>query len=172
MVVKIVNESNEIYEFKKFPFGERGTYIESKLTNEIANNMWKKINLKYRNFEYIVSPEPGGHTWGILLSYLLNVPINIIRITLEEDLQFGKPILRKTAYNRNYMYFEHFQAGDKVIIVDDIISSGFTMISIIKYLLEIGVQVVGVQVILVKGEAYKEIEKKYNVSVSYLVKEA
>ncbi|NLG03257.1 MAG: phosphoribosyltransferase [Clostridia bacterium] len=170
-VIEIVNDDNEIYKFRRFPFGEQGTFMDKELISEITESMAQSIKSEDSKFDYIVSPEPGGHTWGMMVSYVCNKPINILRITSEKDDSKGMPVLRKTAYNHNYMYFDSFKTGDKVIIVDDVISSGTTIKSIIKHLLTLGVEVIGVQVILVKGELYKNIESIYHIPVKYLIKD-
>lgn len=170
-IVQIDDGNKGIYNFKKYPFGERGNFITPELLDEIITNMMKDIRKCENDIDYLVAPEPGGHTWGMMLSYQLGIPINILRMTLSKDLQYGNPVLRKTAYNHNYLYFEHFQPGDKVMIIDDVISSGSTIRGILEQLKALQVVVVGIQVILVKGQDYKQISSQYDVPISFLVSE-
>ena len=166
---KCVNvKKNEYYCFKIYSFGERGTFIEKNLIHEITDNLAESVRECFNNFDYIVSPEPGGHTWGMLVSYKLNIPVNILRLATEQFGESDISIRRDTAYNYNYLCFDSFCKGDKVIIIDDIISSGSTIRAIIRQLLSMELEVAGVQVILVKGNHYKEIERQFNISVQFL----
>jgi hypothetical protein len=53
------------YRFHRFAFGERGDFIPAPLLDEIVGSL---VSLAQRVFaapDVIVSPEPGGHTWGM-----------------------------------------------------------------------------------------------------------
>ncbi len=165
---KTLNLNN--YKFKTFSFGERGGRMEYELLNEITKKLSRSIKSNFKNFDYILSPEPGGHLWGSLVSFDLKKDINILRLNPSNQEKEIK-VTRKTAYNNNQLFFSKFKKGDRVVIIDDIISSGSTLKSIIKMLNAQKLVVVGVQVILVRTNKYQEIEKKYNVPVKFLEQE-
>jgi adenine phosphoribosyltransferase len=79
-------------------------------------------------------------------------------------------ISRKTGYYQNNLYFNHFKKGDKIIIVDDVVSTGGTLKTILTALKNLGVTVVGVQVIFAKSEDYKKIEQEFKVPIKFLEK--
>ena len=166
--VILYKNSKTTYNFKLYPFGERGTFIEPELIHEITDNLSESIVTSFPEFDYIVSPEPGGHTWGMLAAYKMKKPMNILRLSTEEYKEFKVCIKRETAYNENYIYFDGFNKNDRVLILDDVISSGATIRAIVNQLLKMDVHLVGIQVILVKGEHYKQLAEDYGVPIQYL----
>lgn len=169
-MVTIQKNTGENYKFKLYAFGERGTFIQPELITEITEDLAQSITANFPDFDYIVSPEPGGHTWGMLAAYALHKPINILRLSTPDNQDVTNSIKRETAYNENYINFNGFKRGDKVLLMDDVISSGGTIYAIVGQLRALGVEVVGTQVILVKGEYYEEIEKNLAIPVRYLAK--
>ncbi|CAH1225260.1 Orotate phosphoribosyltransferase [Paenibacillus auburnensis] len=168
--VRIYKNKDTAYDFKLYPFGERGTYIDPELISEITDNLASSITEHFPAFDYIVSPEPGGHTWGMLAAYKLMKPMNILRLSTELYENYEVCIKRETAYNENYIYFDGFTAGDRVLILDDVISSGATIRCIAQQMADMGVELVGVQGILAKGEHYKQLEADYGIPVRVLSK--
>ncbi|WP_150269402.1 phosphoribosyltransferase [Paenibacillus tepidiphilus] len=166
--VRIHKDKDTVYDFKLYPFGERGTYIEPELISEITERLAADIEDRFPAFDYIVSPEPGGHTWGMLAAYRLGKPMNILRLSTELYDNYEVCIKRETAYNENYIYFDGFKAGDRVLLLDDVISSGATIRCIARQFADMGVELVGVQAILAKGEHYRKLEADLQVPVVFL----
>lgn len=166
--VKIAKNSTITYEFKLYPFGERGTFIEPALTEEITEHLAAGISGQFPEFDYIVSPEPGGHTWGMLAAYRLRKPINILRLSTDLYEDFQICVRRETAYNENYICFDGFRQGDRVLLVDDVISSGATIRSIVEQMRRMDITPVGVQAILAKGAHYLQLEQDMNIPVRVL----
>ena len=136
---------------------------------EISNGLYKSIKKNFSDFGYIVSPEPGGHTWGFLVALQLRKPINVLRYQPSYKTE-EKEVPRKTGYYQHNLYFNGFKKGDKVLIVNDVVSTGGTLETIINALEKIGVKPVGVQVIYAKSDAYKKIEEKYSIPIKFLAK--
>ncbi|WP_151736529.1 phosphoribosyltransferase ['Paenibacillus yunnanensis' Narsing Rao et al. 2020] len=166
--VRIHKDQDTVYDFKLYPFGERGTYIEPGLIREITDNLAEDVTEHFPAFDYIVSPEPGGHTWGMLAAYKLGKPMNILRLSTELYDNYEVCVKRETAYNENYIYFDGFKPGDRVLLLDDVISSGATIRCIARQFAVMGVELVGVQAILAKGEHYKKLEADLQVPVRFL----
>ena len=158
------------YKFKVFSFGERGQKLSYELMNEITKKLSKSITNNFENFDYILSPEPGGHLWGSLVASNLKKDINILRLHPSNEKGEIK-VFRKTAYNNNQLFFNKFKKGDKVVLLDDIISSGSSLKSIIEMLVKQGIEIIGVQTILVRTNKYQEIERKYKIPIKFLEKE-
>lgn len=59
-------------------------------------------------------------------------------------------------------------SGDRVLLLDDVISSGATIRCIAAQLSVMGVTLIGVQAILAKGEHYKQLEADIGVPVRFL----
>lgn len=169
-MVKIKKNIGEDYHFKLYAFGERGTFISPELITEITENLAQSITDYFPSFDYVVSPEPGGHTWGMLAAYRLHKPVNILRLSTEDNQAAAGSIKRETAYNENYISFAGFKRGDRILLVDDVISSGGTIFAMVQHLRALEVEVIGIQVILVKGEHYKKMKTDLAVPIKYLAK--
>jgi adenine phosphoribosyltransferase len=166
-IIELPQSGSRTYKFKTFAFGERGTKINAELLKEITAGLTDSINNNFPRFDYIVSPEPGGHTWGCLVALELKKDINILR--MQPSYEKGEAeIPRKTGYYQNNLYFNHFKKGDNILLVDDVVSTGGTLKTILTALKSLGVNVIGVQVILAKSEDYKKIEKEFNVIIKFL----
>ncbi len=166
--VQIHKDSVTVYPFKLYAFGERGTYLEPELMLELTDYLAAGIEADFPAFDYIVSPEPGGHTWGMLAACKLHKPVNILRLSTELYEDFQICIRRETAYNENFICFDGFKEGDRVLLVDDVISSGATIRCIAAQLKLMGVTLVGVQAILAKGAHYLKLEQDLGVPVHCL----
>ena len=156
------------YIFRLFDFGENGQYLSHGLIKEITTGMSESIKNNFSDFDYIVAPEPGGHTWGLLAANSLGKDINIFRV-LPSKLEGEIEIPRKTPYNQGHLYINYIKKGDKVIIVDDVIYRGGTLESILKVLKENEVSIVGIQTILAKTDNYLNVQKKYDVKIKFLM---
>ena len=168
-VIELPQSGLKTYKFKTFAFGERGTKITAELLKEIVEGLCESIKQNFLAFDYIVSPEPGGHTWGSLVALKLGKPINLLRTNPSyEEGELEVP--RKTGYYQHNLYFNHFKRGDKILIVDDIVSTGGTLKTILGKLKSQGIKVVGVQVIFAKSDDYQGIEKEFSVKVGFLEK--
>jgi adenine phosphoribosyltransferase len=93
--------------------------------------------------------------------------INILRYS-PSNVPDEKQVPRKTGYYQHNLYFSNFKEGDKVIIVDDIISIGGTLITIIDTLLKLNVKIIGIQAIYAKTQNYKRIEERYKIPIKVL----
>ena len=166
--IELPQPGSKKYKFKTLPFGERGTKIEAKLLKEITNGMVDSINKHFPDFDYIVSHEPGGHTWGIMAALKLNKSINILRAAPSYEME-ELEVRRKTGYYQQDLYFNHFQKGEKVLIIDDVISTGGTVETILETLSSLEVKTIGVQAIYAKSKSYKKLEEKYSIPIKLLI---
>lgn len=164
----LLEDNGRAYQFQKFSFGEKGDLLKNELINEIIDGMVEACAYLKSEIDYIVSPEPGGHIWGLLLSYRLGIPLRILRIVNHGSGE--KLIRRQTGYNENTLIIEGFQAGERVLLVDDVISTGGTIDSIAERFMDEGIVIKGVQVIAVKGECYTRLQDKLSVPFLYLEK--
>lgn len=165
--IKIPLPKSGFYKFKVFSFGERGTKISAELLKEITEGMCK-LAKQFPRFDYIVSPEPGGHIWGSLVALCLRKPIHILRERSSQE-KTEIEVKRKTLYYKWSLYFSNFRKGDKVLIVDDIVSTGGALETIIETLNSFSVIIVGVLAIYPKSKRYKRLEQKYSLPIRFLI---
>lgn len=145
--------------FHVLPFGERGAMLASDLRDELVKALVKRIRPIRDSFDYIVTVEPGGHIWANLVAHELNVNVCTIR-ERPTGLKTERSVHQTTVlYNRD-LYFREMKRGDRVILVDDVISTGDTLKTVITTLKGLRVIVVGVFCIMAKGNGYKVIQEE------------
>jgi adenine phosphoribosyltransferase len=88
--------------------------------------------------------------------------------------RYGLPgevsLQQTTGYARTDMFINGISKGDRVVIVDDVISTGGTLKAIIKAFQGMGVQIVDVIVVVEKGDRKAEVESELGVRIKTLVK--
>ena len=168
-VIELPQPGSKTYKFRTFAFGERGTMVDHNLVEEVSDGLCASIRENFEDFDYIVAPEPGGHTWGILVASKLGKSINILRSQPSYE-ESETEVQRKTGYYQQNLYFNHFQSGDKVLVIDDVVSTGGTLDTILETFGSIGVIPIGVQVIYAKSDDYKKLEQKHSIPIRFLEK--
>jgi adenine phosphoribosyltransferase len=120
--------------------------------------------------DYIIGPEAMGIPFAVLISQDLGIPYNIIR-----KRKYGVPgevdIAQYTGYSKSNMYINGIKKGDRVVIVDDVISTGGTMRAIINALKNIiGAEIVDIVVVFEKSGGKGDIEEEFGVKIETLLK--
>ena len=130
----IINKGK--YQYIIHPLTDGIPKIEPKLLEEVTNKM-SNIIKKYENIDKIVTIEAMGIPLASVLSLKMNIPFSIIRkrkYGLENEIY----VKQETGYSKSKLYLNGFKAGEKIIIVDDVLSTGGTLKSVLKSLFEIG----------------------------------
>ncbi len=68
------------------------------------------------------------------------------------------------------MYINGIKSGDRVVIVDDVISTGGTMKALVTAFRRMGVEIVDIIVVIEKGDRKEELEAELEVKIKTLVK--
>lgn len=157
------------YVFNAFSVGERGKNLTPELIDEVLKGLVHNIRQSKVIFDYIVTLDPGGNQWALLVANELKKPLNIIRSSPSGHKDEFK-IRQDSKIHQRELYFSGFKKGDRVIIVDDIISSGDTLTITIGALKEIGVNVNSIFVIMTKGDNYIDVQQAAEVPVHTLIK--
>lgn len=165
---QLISTPNGSYRFRLFDFGERGTSLSRELIQEIGHGLCDSVQLNFPAVEAIVSPEPGGHLWGLLVAFQLGVEFYVLRAPSGLIPTPGMTVPRNTAYSRGELLMPSIRPGTRVLIVDDVVSSGGTLKAIINLLHSLSVEVAGVQTIVVKGQAYRELEASSGIKIQCL----
>lgn len=161
------NRRDDEYLFHIFPFGELGSLVGYSLIKEIVEGLTEKIREFGNSFDYIACLGTGDK-WATLIAIELGVDVNRIP-ERETGLPSEKHVHLQTLLYDKDLYFRDFKAGDKVIIIDDVISTGETMATIVKTLRKMGVTVMAVFCIAVKGLGYRKIEE-LGILVKFLIR--
>lgn len=116
---------------------------------------------KCPEFDYILTPEAKGIPLGYELSRQSGKKYFVARkgkkLYMEEP--FGVEVKSITTVNVQHLYLDKTEAdqmkGNRVLIVDDVISTGESLNAVVNLAEEAGAEIVGKAAILAEGDASK-----------------
>ncbi|AGI47328.1 Adenine/guanine phosphoribosyltransferase-related PRPP-binding protein [Thermoplasmatales archaeon BRNA1] len=119
--------------------------------------------------DVIAAPEAMGIPLAIPVSLDKGIPYSVIR-----KKKYGLPgeveIEQNTGYSKSVMHIDGINMGDRVVIIDDVVSTGGTLIALIRALRdEIGAEIVDVVIPVDKKGGADIVERETGIRVKTLV---
>lgn len=154
------------YDYLVHPISDGIPTIEKDLFQEVISAMASKIECRY---DKIVTVEAMGIHLAAGLSLKTGMPFTIIRkrkYGLDGEVAFDQ----ETGYSARKMYINGLESGDRIVLVDDVISTGGTLRGILKAFGQMGVEVVDVIIVIDKGEGRRIIEEEFGIEIKCLVR--
>jgi adenine phosphoribosyltransferase len=142
--------------------------INPNLLNEVTDRMYELIK-NYRSIDKIVTIEAMGIPLATLLSIKLNIPFAIIR-KRKYGLDNEFVVEQETGYSKSRLYLNGFNKGENIVLVDDVLSTGGTLISVLNAFNKIGVNVKCVVILFDKGNSIEKIKRNSNIEIFTIVK--
>lgn len=144
------------YEYFIHPITDGVPEIRPDLIREVTAHIVRIADL---DVDKIVTVEAMGIPLGIVLSILCDIPLVIIR-----KRKYGLPneieISQVTGYSRSQLFLNGINRGDRVIVVDDVISTGGTLLAILESLKLAGAEVKDVVIVVERGEGAERLRAK------------
>ncbi len=88
--------------------------------------------------------------------------------------RYGLPgeveVVQATGYGKAKLYINNLHAGDRVVFVDDVVSTGGTLRAVIPALRGLGVEIVDVIVVFEKTREKARLERELGVPIKTLLK--
>lgn len=148
-----INLKDKIRDIPDFPekgilFRDITTLLQDKHAFVTAVDEMKKMTEGF-DFDLIVGPESRGFIVGTPLAYATKTGFVPVRkpgklpyktIRFEYELEYGSDVLE--------IHMDAIEEGQKVIIVDDLLATGGTLLSTIKLVEQLGGEVVGIFVLI------------------------
>jgi len=100
---------------------------------------------RLENVDKIVTPEAMGIHISTAVSLMTDLPLVVVR-KREYGLEGEVALSKSTGYSEGEMYINDIEPGDRVLLLDDLISTGGTMRAIVEALDGIGAEVVDIVV--------------------------
>ncbi len=117
----------------------------------------------------LVAAEAMGIPLVVSISLRTGIPYNVVR-----KRRYGLPgevsVMQVTGYSQKEMYINGLRRGDRVVVLDDVISTGGTLRALLQAFQEMGVEVTDVVVVVEKGEGRAELERELGIRIKTLVK--
>jgi adenine phosphoribosyltransferase len=156
------------YHYVIHPITDGIPEIGSDLLNEVVREMQKLIE-EHGPIDKIVTLEAMGIPLATGLSLNMDIPFVIIR-----KRHYGLPdevsVEQVTGYSKSKLYINGVNKGDRVVVVDDVLSTGGTIKAVIEALQKIGVILKGVFIAVDKGDRAEKIRTTSNVDIHSLVR--
>ena len=140
--------------------------MKPSMLRELTDIIIKHVNL---DIDKIVAIEAMGIHLATTLSLATDIPFVIIRkrqYGLEDEIE----IHQKTGYGSSNLYINDLNAGEKILLIDDVVSTGGTLISTLNALKELDIDIKAAVVVIEKGEGKKIVEKETNIPIFSVVK--
>ena len=140
--------------------------IDPRILRSVADRMMRIAKF---DCDLILAPEAMGIPYATLISAGKGIPFAVIRkrpYGLEGEIE----VVENTGYSSTKIYINGVKKGMRVAIVDDVVSTGGTLRSIIEGLKLAGAEVTEVVLALNKSQDIFELEKELGVPIRYVAK--
>ena len=149
------------------PISDGVPLVEAELLNDITDYIVDNFDLT--NVDKIVGPEAMGIPLATALSLRTGIPFVIVRkrsYGLEGEYQ----VHQETGYSKNELYINNISKNDNLLLIDDVVSTGGTLISVIRAIDDIGANLVHIILPIEKDDGKKIVEDATGKKISTLVK--
>lgn len=154
------------YDYFVNPISDGVPAMDPIMLRELALAVYKHGNL---DIDKIVAVEAMGIHLATALSLATDIPFVVIR-----KRQYGLPgeteVYQKTGYGSSNLYVNDLHEGEKILLIDDVVSTGGTLVALIKTLEDMGLDLKSVVAIIDKGEGKEIVKKETGIDVLSIVK--
>ncbi|ELY83547.1 hypoxanthine/guanine phosphoribosyltransferase [Natrinema altunense] len=134
------------YEYLVHPISNGVPRLDPALLREVVTEVMQTADL---DVDKIVAPEAMGIHLATALSLQTDIPLVVIR-KRPYGLEGEVSLHQETGYSESEMYINDIEAGDRVVIVDDMLSTGGTLAAICDAIDGIGAEIVDIVVVMRK----------------------
>lgn len=134
------------YEYLVHPLSNGVPMLEPDLLREVVVEIIRTADF---DVDKIVTPEAMGIHLATAISLQTDIPLVVLR---KREFGFeGEVALHKeTGYSDSEMYINDITAGDRVLILDDVLSTGGTLAAVCQALDDIGAEIADIVVVFRK----------------------
>ena len=135
------------YQYFVHPISDGVPMLEPELLREIVIKIIRKAELD--DVDKIVTPAAMGIHISTAVSLMTDIPLVVIR-KREYGLDGEVSLAKQTGYSESEMFINDVEAGDRVLVLDDVLSTGGTMKGILDALSDIGAEIIDVVAVIKK----------------------
>ena len=128
---------------------------------------WAKAQPAVQQANLLLAPEAMGLPLGAALALETGLPYVVARKRVYNRAG-EKAVAAKTGYGMSSLYVNDVKAGDKVLVIDDVLSTGSTLDGILAAVKACGATAVGALVFLDKGEARADLEARHKLPITVM----
>jgi adenine phosphoribosyltransferase len=153
------------YDYFVHPITDGIPQMEPELLTEVISRI---IEIGDMECDKIVAAEAMAIPLGVALSLKINKPYVVIR-KRQYNLPGEVSVEQVTGYSKSSMYVNGILKGDKVLIVDDVLSTGGTLKATVAALESIGAEIVDTIIVFNKHKNKKELEDELEIEIKTLL---
>ena len=154
------------YNYFVHPITDGIPLVDPSILEEAADGISKFGNMEV---DKIVCVEAMGIHIATALSIKTRIPFVVVRKRLY-GLKGEVSVHQTTGYSQGELYINGLNKDDRIILVDDVVSTGGTMIAVLKALERMEVKVVDVMAVIEKGSGKDIVKRETGFTVKSLVK--
>jgi len=144
------------YNYFIHPITDGVPEIRPELIREVVGHIVRIADLEV---DKIVTVEAMGIPIGIALSIICDIPLVIIR-KRKYGLQGEIEVSQVTGYSKSQLFLNGIKKGDRVIVVDDVVSTGGTLLATLESLKVAGATVKDVVVVIQRGDGAAKLRSQ------------
>ena len=144
----------EGYHYFVHPISDGVPMLEPELLREIVIKIIRKADV---DVDKIVTPAAMGIHISTAVSLMTDIPLVVVR-KRQYGLEGEVALSQVTGYSENEMYVNDVDAGDRVLLLDDVLSTGGTLRGITGALEEIGAEIADIVAVIKKVGGGNELE--------------
>ena len=155
------------YNYVIHPITDGIPYIEPELLEEVVDRMLNVADMD--GIDRIVTAEAMGIPIAGLMSVKTGIPFTIIR-KRSYGLEGEISVEQITGYSKSKLFINGIEPDSHVIFVDDVLSTGGTLVAVVQALRETGAHLRDVLIAVDKSENRDAIEAVVGVPIKALVR--
>ena len=136
------------YQYFVHPVSDGVPMLRPELLREIVIRIIRKAEID--DVDKIVTPAAMGIHISTAVSLMTDIPLVVIR-KRQYGLDGEAALSQQTGYDENEMYINDVAPGDRVLVLDDVLSTGGTMRAVLDALDGIGADVVDTVAVIKKA---------------------
>ncbi len=136
--------------------------VDPELLREFAR--WAAALPAVQDADVLLAPEAMGIPLAAAVALETDKPYLVVR-KRQYDMPGERIAYCETGYGSSCLYVNGLEPGERVAIVDDVLSTGGTLDALLTTLADMAVELTGVCMFVDKGDAQKRLQQRHGIPI-------